>query len=518
MTNLKAGNVIDGFVLERKLGAGSTGVVWQAQERATAKRLALKILHPQMSHDRGLVGQLAREAEVLAQLKHPHIAQALAFNAEGPLIYLAMEYLEGRPLNEELGERASRRQHFRTHELSLLLRQIASAVDHAHHRKIVHRDLKPQNVMIRWESDQPSAKVLDFGIARLMEGSVFEATTLGRHLGSLFYMSPEQTRGEPADAQSDVFSLASICFELLTLHRCWAWSSDDRPLPAFVAALAHDRANAIATVFERIGQGRRPVASALRPELGTSVDEVLERALSPTPATRPASATALVENLMAALPAEHDRFAFDFVATPKSSITSDQSTHAVANIPPTQEYRAASLTELHALPELEEPGPTVMAQKPINATTIIVTEPEPPRAQASAAPTRLLFQAPPATTSESNEDLEHLGPKRWLLVGLGFFVSALVTFVVLVAREPSTASPIVLEATPEAPGPLLTALKRDPKNEALNQRLREVLLAHAARLTDRQLRAELEQLAANGDLASLQMGVARLEAARSERP
>ncbi len=283
---LQLGTVIDQrYTLERRLGSGSTGVVWLAKDTQRDQAVALKILHPKMSHDQVLVAQLAREARILAQLEHPHIAQCFELVTEGDFVYLVMEVVSGQPLSEELGEHSRASLPFKIGEVSAIFGPLCRAVAHAHERGIVHRDLKPQNVMLTSRSPI-GIKVLDFGIARLLEGNPFDATTMGRQLGSLFYMSPEQTRGEPADARSDVFALGAMAFELMTLRRAWVWDEAEQPVAAFAQAIPASPINAMGTVMARIGHAERPRPTQFRADLPLPIDEVVMRAMAIAPGDR----------------------------------------------------------------------------------------------------------------------------------------------------------------------------------------------------------------------------------------
>lgn len=281
-TPLRAGKIVDNrFVLKRRLGSGGVGAVWLALDRAqNDQAIALKILHPRLSRDPGAIGQLGREASVLAQLNHPNITKPFLFEPEGEFIYLGMEFINGRPLHEELGERAKSGMHFDGPELEKIFGELCSALSYAHSQNIVHRDLKPHNVMIVGEGERMTTKVLDFGIARLLEGSVFDATTLGRQIGSLFYMAPEQARGEPADTRTDVFGIGCVLFEMLTLRRAWAWDDKQRPLPAFSEPLPNTPSNSIAAVLNRLSTAQRLKVSDLRPGLPPDLDTVLARAMA----------------------------------------------------------------------------------------------------------------------------------------------------------------------------------------------------------------------------------------------
>lgn len=432
--NLRQGLVIDHrFTLERRLGSGATGVVWVARDGERGQEVALKILHPQLSHEAMLVAQLAREANVLTQLQHPHIARAIAFQPEGELIYLAMELVEGRPLHEVIGERAKASRHFDREELEALVGQLAGAVGHAHGKWIVHRDLKPQNVVVRELGERLEVKVLDFGIARLLEGSIFDATTFGRQLGSLFYMSPEQVRGEPAGVRSDVFALASIIFELVTLHRAWAWDGAGRPLPAFTGPVPHGEDNAVATVMMRISAGPRPRPSMVRPELSQGFDALLERALAIDAEDRPASVSELAAEVLQELRGaalSHPALPYGFahpsrlMSGERSSPTvDDQATQmmgAVVEPSPaetallegfgaalaTSDPRSAPAASKRGVPgtmpferafseELEEAGPTVRASAPMLRARMAPSETLAPAPEDASAPS-LRTASPPA--------------------------------------------------------------------------------------------------------------------------
>lgn len=290
------------FRLERALGVGGAGVVWLAADTQDSDALvALKLLHGRLAQAPGAASQLQREAEVLASLGHPHIARCRGFYSGGVQAYLVMEYIDGLPLDRELGRRARGRTPFSLEEAAALLAGVSSAIRFAHARKIIHRDLKPQNLMVRPGMENLGVKVLDFGIAKLLESSWYEATTLGRRIGSVFYMSPEQTRGEPADARSDVFALSSVLFEVLTLRRAWAWDQTGTPLPAFVEAIREDGANAVGQVLQRIAAAPRVAPSQFRSDLPPALDAVLAKGMAVAPAERFPTVMALEAAVQAAL-------------------------------------------------------------------------------------------------------------------------------------------------------------------------------------------------------------------------
>ena len=204
------------FRLIRMLGSGGSGVVFEAEQEHPRRRVAVKILrHSLILPDTS--GRMRREAQVLAQLQHPGIAQIyMADTVEteaGPQAYLAMELVEGRPLDRFVREENPPLRA----RLDLFL-NICGAVQHAHDMGVVHRDLKPDNILV---DGQGRPRVLDFGVARMtdadMQVTTFQAGT-GQVIGTLPYMSPEQAAGRfhELDIRSDVYSMGVVLYEMLT--------------------------------------------------------------------------------------------------------------------------------------------------------------------------------------------------------------------------------------------------------------------------------------------------------------
>jgi tetratricopeptide (TPR) repeat protein len=212
LTELEAGDDIGPYRLLSELGTGGMGAVWLA-ERAdgTLKRkVALKL--PRLVWARGLAERMARERDILASLEHPHIARLYDAGVDQHgRPYLALEYVEGQSIDVYARDRAlSVRQ-----KLDLLL-QVCSAVAFAHSRLVVHRDLKPSNILVTADGQ---VRLLDFGIAKLMEGDNAKETQLTQAAGralTLDYASPEQIKGEPIGTAGDVYSLGVVAYELLT--------------------------------------------------------------------------------------------------------------------------------------------------------------------------------------------------------------------------------------------------------------------------------------------------------------
>jgi len=212
------------YFIERLIGEGGMGAVYQAEHTHMHKRLAVKVLHPEMSRMPEVVARFEREAMAAGHMEHPNVAAATDFGKlDDGSFFLVLEYVEGKSLREALAEGRL--------ELGRALhvtRQIASALARAHGLGIVHRDLKPENVMlVRREDDPDFVKVLDFGIAKVPVGSLVgehkssgqpgqALTQLGMVYGTPEYMAPEQALGQPVDPRADLYALGVMTFEMIT--------------------------------------------------------------------------------------------------------------------------------------------------------------------------------------------------------------------------------------------------------------------------------------------------------------
>jgi serine/threonine-protein kinase len=205
------------------------GAVYQAEHVLMRKRMAIKVLHPEMTRVTEVVERFKREATAAAHIEHPHVVNATDFGQlDDGSFFLALEYVEGKSLREVIGE--GRLELGRALHIS---RQIASALGRAHSLKIVHRDLKPENVMlVERDGDSDFVKVLDFGIAKvqigeLTAGDVNSAASPGQPVltqagmvyGTPEYMAPEQALGQSVDARADLYALGIITYEMLTGYR-----------------------------------------------------------------------------------------------------------------------------------------------------------------------------------------------------------------------------------------------------------------------------------------------------------
>ncbi len=220
--------IADRYRIEKLLGEGGMGAVYQAEHSLMRKRMAIKVLHPEMIRLPEVVQRFENEAIAAAHIDSPHVVTATDFGklADGSF-YLALEFIEGKSLREVLAGGPL--------DLGRALhvgRQIATALSRAHQLKIVHRDLKPENVMlVDRDGDASFVKVLDFGIAKISLGEVIgEAqaaaepgkpvlTQAGMVYGTPEYMAPEQALGQPVDSRADLYALGVMLYEMLTGRR-----------------------------------------------------------------------------------------------------------------------------------------------------------------------------------------------------------------------------------------------------------------------------------------------------------
>ena len=213
---LPRGSRIGPYEIVRELGRGGFGIVYLAEQREPVRRrVALKVVSSSAAA-KDLLQRFEAERQVLAQLDHPGIARILeAGRADDGSPYFAMDYFDGTSLSAYCDERRLSVDA----RLSLFV-TVCGAIHHAHQRGVVHRDLKPGNVLVDEKSGEPFPHVIDFGLAKAIQGTIDvdnpSTTEFGRLLGTPEYMSPEQAAGLPVDTRTDVYSLGVILYELLT--------------------------------------------------------------------------------------------------------------------------------------------------------------------------------------------------------------------------------------------------------------------------------------------------------------
>jgi serine/threonine-protein kinase len=270
-------NLDDRYRLLEMIGEGGMGQVFRAEQLATRRTVALKLLHSQLTGVAEIVQRFEREAKVTTELAHPHIVKTVEFGQWEGRLYLAMEFLAGQSLAALLdaapGDDGQRMTIKRT---IAIMRPVLEALEYAHGRGVVHRDLKPDNIMVvpgRRIFARESIKLLDFGIAKLGDDAPVpgqkKLTQAGMLLGTPGYMSPEQATGQRADARSDLYSCGVILYEMLAGRRPFEADSSVEILAMHVNATPK-------SLREITGDASIPAA----------VEGVIMRALTKRPAER----------------------------------------------------------------------------------------------------------------------------------------------------------------------------------------------------------------------------------------
>ncbi|HEY4179613.1 MAG TPA: protein kinase [Kofleriaceae bacterium] len=215
------------FRIEGRLAAGGFGAIYRATHVGSGHTIALKVLHQRMASDRGAVARFQREGATLTTLRSPHTIAAYEIGESGELgiLFIVMELLSGVTLFERF--RSSGPIPWRT--MAKIGAQICASLGEAHALGIVHRDLKPTNIHLELVGDDPDfVKVLDFGIAKIMQDSSFDSSDLtnaGQMIGTLDYMSPEQMVGGAVTGQTDIYTLGIVMYEMISGKRPFAEAS-----------------------------------------------------------------------------------------------------------------------------------------------------------------------------------------------------------------------------------------------------------------------------------------------------
>ncbi len=212
------------YRLDQRIAVGGMGDVWAARDELLGRRVALKLLHPNLAADEGFRRRFRAEAKAVARLSHPGIVSVFDYGEDADVAYLAMELVDGEPLSSVL----RRRGRLDATETLGLVAQASEALAAAHAAGLVHRDVKPANLLLRPDG---RLKVTDFGIVRA--GDTATMTNDGSVLGTVAYMSPEQVRGERVASASDIYSLGVVAYECLVGDRPYTGAE------SIAVALAH---------------------------------------------------------------------------------------------------------------------------------------------------------------------------------------------------------------------------------------------------------------------------------------
>jgi len=209
------GLVVDGrYRILDLIGRGGMGSVYRAEHTKMGKVLAIKLLHGELSHNQQVARRFSLEAEAVSRLSHINTVSVFDFGAHDGMMYLVMEYIDGKDLSDVLRQTGP----LPAARVCQIMVQVCSALIEAHAKGIVHRDLKPENIIVSQQYDFPDfVKVLDFGLAKLKDlRDKTRITKEGNLVGTPYYMAPEHIRGEQVDPRSDIYSLGAVMHKLLT--------------------------------------------------------------------------------------------------------------------------------------------------------------------------------------------------------------------------------------------------------------------------------------------------------------
>jgi len=280
------GQTIAHYRIVGQLGAGGMGTVYEAEDTDLGRHVAIKVLSTSLQDDAPTLERFKREARAASALNHPGICTVYSIEQHKGRPFIVMELIKGSTLAEKMG-----RQPFDVHPLLDLGIQIADALESAHSKGIAHRDLKPANIMI---NDRGQVKILDFGLAKVEAAAVTKGedvshletaigsgplTVAGTVMGTVHYMSPEQTRGQLTDARTDLFSLGAVLYQMATGEMPFQGDTD-------------------AVVYEAImNRDPKPLADA-NPSMPSALGPILDKALEKDRQLRYQTATDLKTDLL----------------------------------------------------------------------------------------------------------------------------------------------------------------------------------------------------------------------------
>lgn len=256
------GRTLGKYRVVARLGRGGMAEVYKAYQPGLDRYVGIKVLHGHLVDDQDFIGRFEREALAIGKLRHPSIVQAVDFDREGETYFMAMEFINGPTLKDEMKARKEANKPFTLKEVSLIFSALCSAIDYAHSRGMVHRDIKPANVMI---NEEGQVVLTDFGIARIMGATQYTQT--GALSGTPAYMSPEQGQGERGDERSDIYSLGVMLYEMVT------------------GIVPYDADTPFAVIMKHISEPL-PMPSTINPNVPEAVERVILKAMSKNPDDR----------------------------------------------------------------------------------------------------------------------------------------------------------------------------------------------------------------------------------------
>jgi serine/threonine protein kinase/streptogramin lyase len=280
-TDSRIGTEIAGYRVERLLGRGGMGRVYLAEDTRLGRKVALKLLDPELAEDTRFRDRFVRESRLAASLDHPNVIPIYEAGESDGVLFIAMRYVEGTDLARLLEEEGP----LPPERTVAILTHVAAALDAAHRKGLIHRDVKPGNILV---GEDDHTYLTDFGLIKRRETDT-ALTKTGQFMGSVDYAAPEQIEGTTVDGRADVYSLGCVAYECLT---------GEPPYP---------RDSEVAVLYAHLNDPV-PRPTAKRPELPAAVDAVVAKAMAKRPEERYGSAEELAKALPVALTAETPRY------------------------------------------------------------------------------------------------------------------------------------------------------------------------------------------------------------------
>ncbi len=274
MTDFRDGMLLDDrYEIRNFIGKGGMALVYRAKDLRTGHDVAVKVLRPDLAKDEEFLERFDREASAASKMSHHNIVNLLDVGQADGLRYLVMEYVKGKTLKEVIRERAP----LPPMIAGQIAIRILSALQHAHDNGIIHRDIKPQNILVHSEGH---IKVADFGIARVAgAGTISKADSM---MGSVYYFSPEQARGEDVTAASDIYSVGVVLYEMLT------------------GKVPFDGDSPVTVAMLQISGEAAPISSIV-PNVPPAMEQVVRRAMQKRPEMRYQTALEMARDLRRAM-------------------------------------------------------------------------------------------------------------------------------------------------------------------------------------------------------------------------
>jgi serine/threonine protein kinase len=255
-------NEIGNYRILKKLGEGGMGEVFMGEDMMLERKVAIKVLRPELSQRDDVLQRFRSEAIALGRLNHPNIATVYAFAHDGDRYYMAMEFVNGEPFDEVISKQGK----LKWQDAVRYVSDALAGLEHAHRLNVIHRDVKPANIMLNYTGE---IKLMDFGIARILEH--VRQTRSGYMIGTLEYTSPEQAQGLEVDARSDIYSMGTVLYEMLTGRLPFQKNTDYELLQAQI---------------KEIPQSPRTFAG----DMPTALEDIILKALAKEPDQRFATA------------------------------------------------------------------------------------------------------------------------------------------------------------------------------------------------------------------------------------